>query len=95
MKLAISRVLTENLARRSVRAREVKARARLERLSARESQVLAGLAAGQSSRAIAESLQISPRTVEIHRANMLNKTQVRNSAEAIRLAIEANFGDEP
>ena len=41
---------------------------------------------------IARELEISPRTVEIHRANMMNKLGARHSAEAIRINIEAHVG---
>lgn len=92
---AMTRVSTENHPQRSIRAREIAARQRLERLTAREIQVLTGLAGGQTNRDIAHRLQISPRTVEIHRSNMLRKIQAPKSADAIRLAIEANLGDEP
>jgi DNA-binding CsgD family transcriptional regulator len=42
-----------------------------------------------SNRLIGEKLAISPRTVEIHRANMLNKMGANHTSEAIRIAIEA------
>jgi FixJ family two-component response regulator len=69
--------------------REAVARSRIERLTRRERQVLAGVADGLSNRMIGEKLAISPRTVEIHRANMLNKMGATHTSEAIRIAIEA------
>lgn len=72
-----------------VRLREAMARSRLERLSRREREVLEGVAGGLSNRLIGEKLHISPRTVEIHRANMLNKMGANHTSEAIRIAIEA------
>lgn len=71
------------------RTREAYARRRIERLTRREREVLTAVANGLSNRLIAERLSISPRTVEIHRANMLNKMDVGHSSEAIRIAIEA------
>lgn len=73
------------------RIREAYARRRIERLTRREREVLTAVANGLSNRLIAERLSISPRTVEIHRANMLNKMDVSHSSEAIRIAIEASL----
>ena len=71
------------------RLREAVARSRIERLTPREREVLTGMAAGHSNRSIAEHLSISPRTVEIHRANMLTKIGATHTSDAIRIAIEA------
>ncbi|MEO7915072.1 MAG: LuxR C-terminal-related transcriptional regulator, partial [Novosphingobium sp.] len=71
--------------------REAIARSRIERLTRREREVLAGVADGMSNRLIGEKLAISPRTVEIHRANMLNKMGASHTSEAIRIAIEATL----
>lgn len=71
--------------------REVMAKARLDRLTKREREVLDGVASGLSNRLIGEKLAISPRTVEIHRANMLNKLGANHTSEAIRIAIEASL----
>ena len=73
----------------NAKLREVMARARVEVLTRREREVLSGVASGLSNRLIGEKLSISPRTVEIHRANMLNKLGARHTSEAIRIAIEA------
>lgn len=73
----------------NVRLREAMARNRICRLTNRERQVLDGVANGLSNRLIGEKLSISPRTVEIHRANMLNKLGANHTSEAIRIAIEA------
>jgi two-component system response regulator FixJ len=71
--------------------REYMAKKRVDRLSKREREVLQSVANGLSSHKIAEQLEISPRTVEIHRSNMLNKMGANNTSEAIRFAVEANF----
>jgi two-component system, LuxR family, response regulator FixJ len=73
----------------SSKLREVMARARIEKLTRREKEVLSGVASGLSNRLIGEKLSISPRTVEIHRANMLNKLGANHTSDAIRIAIEA------
>ncbi|PEQ14291.1 LuxR family transcriptional regulator [Novosphingobium sp. PC22D] len=75
----------------NAKLREVMARARVEGLTRREREVLSGVASGLSNRLIGEKLSISPRTVEIHRANMLNKLGARHTSEAIRIAIEASM----
>jgi two-component system, LuxR family, response regulator FixJ len=64
---------------------------RLECLSPRERDVLQGLARGCSNKVIAYELGISPRTVEIHRARMMNKLGVRSLSQALRLAFTAGL----
>jgi len=62
---------------------------RVASLSPRCRDVLEGLLAGQSNKAIAHNLGISPRTVEIHRAHLMRKLEARHVADAIRIAFEA------
>ncbi len=73
------------------RCRMIEARDRISALSAREREVLEWLSEGSSNKAIARELDISPRTVEIHRANMMNKLGARHAAEAVRLRLEAKL----
>ncbi|MFN5903368.1 MAG: response regulator transcription factor [Novosphingobium sp.] len=75
----------------SLKLREARARSRVQKLTRREREVLAGVAGGLSNRMIGEQLEISPRTVEIHRANMLTKMGAQHTSEAIRIAIEASL----
>ena len=75
----------------SLRLREARARSRVQKLTRREREVLEGVADGLSNRLIGERLAISPRTVEIHRANMLTKMGANHTSEAIRIAIEASL----
>lgn len=75
----------------TMKLREARARSRLQRLTKREREVLCGVADGLSNRLIGAQLAISPRTVEIHRANMLNKMGAQHTSEAIRIAIEASL----
>jgi two-component system response regulator FixJ len=74
-----------------VKLREVHSRNRISRLTRREREVLFSVSDGLSNRSIAERLSISPRTVEIHRANMLDKLGASHTNEAIRIAIEATL----
>ena len=62
---------------------------RLQALTARERDVLDGLAKGLPNKTIAYDLGISPRTVEIHRSNLMNKLSVRSLSEALRIAFAA------
>ncbi len=75
----------------AARRRMIEARDRISSLSAREREVLEWLAEGSSNKVIARELDISPRTVEIHRANMMHKLGARHAAEAVRLKIEAKL----
>ncbi|MCF8707686.1 response regulator transcription factor [Rhizorhapis sp. SPR117] len=65
---------------------------RIETLTPRERDVLEGLAAGQTNKMIALAHGISPRTVEIHRANMMEKLGVHTLPEALRIALTAGLG---
>jgi two-component system response regulator FixJ len=60
---------------------------RLDQLSERERQVMSGVVAGLPNKAIAYDLGISPRTVEVHRANIMAKMQARNLPELVRMTI--------
>ena len=65
------------------------AKVRLACLTGREQDVLDGLLAGLPNKTIAYDLGISPRTVEIYRANMMEKLRVRSLAEALRIGFAA------
>lgn len=78
--------------RRHVRADE--ARVRLDVLTPREMDVMQGLVRGHPNKTIAYDLDISPRTVEIHRANMMDKLGVASLSEALRIAFAAGLGDD-
>ena len=62
---------------------------RLGALTPRERDVLGGLAQGLPNKTIAYDLVISPHTVEIHRANLMTKLEVRSLSEALRIAFAA------
>ena len=67
------------------------AEARLAELSPRERDVLRGLVAGKINKVIAYDLSISPRTVEVYRANLMAKTGARSMSELMRLALAAGL----
>lgn len=68
-----------------------RAKAAIDSLSPRERDVLMGLIEGQANKVIAHELDISPRTVEIYRANMMSKLNVRSLSEALRIAFAAGL----
>jgi len=67
------------------------AKTRIASLSARERQVLELLVAGQPNKIIAFELDISPRTVEIHRAHVMEKMEARSLSDLVRAAIAAGI----
>lgn len=87
----LARIETEAEQFGLARRRMIEARDRISTLSAREREVLDWLAQGSSNKAIARELDISPRTVEIHRANMMTKLGARHAADAVRLTLEARL----
>jgi two-component system, LuxR family, response regulator FixJ len=67
------------------------AQARLAELSPRERDVLQGVVAGKINKVIAHELNISPRTVEVYRANLMAKTGARSVSELMRIALAAGL----
>jgi len=63
--------------------------ARVASLTQRERQVMQGLVGGQSNKVIAREYDISPRTVEVYRANVMTKMQAGSLSELVRFAIRA------
>ncbi len=76
------------------RARAEEAQVRLQALTPRERDVLEGLVRGHPNKTIAYDLDISPRTVEIHRANLMGKLGVASLSEALRIAFAAGLDEE-
>ena len=65
--------------------------ARIATLSPRERQVMEGLIAGLSNKLIAREYDISPRTIEVYRANVMTKMQANSLSELVRLAMRAGL----
>jgi two-component system, LuxR family, response regulator FixJ len=63
--------------------------ARVESLSPRERQVMEGLVSGLSNKQIAREYDISPRTIEVYRANVMTKMEASSLSELVRLAMRA------
>jgi two-component system response regulator FixJ len=91
LEAALSRLTTPSEEDRAKAA----ATAKLALLSSRELQVLQGLLAGLPNKSIAYDLEISPRTVEIHRARVMDKMGARSLSELIRLALAGGVQPTP
>ena len=85
----VGRALAGAQGRRVLRREAMVAAARIVSLSGREREVFEGLVAGRLGKEVAADLGVSPRTVEIYRANAMEKLGVRTTAELIRLGLLA------
>lgn len=79
--------------RREAEARRREAAARLAALTPREQDILDAIAAGLGNKAIARRLELSPRTIEVHRANIMRRAEAGSIAELLRLRFVAEAGD--
>lgn len=94
LKATIARCIEHNQVEWDRTERKLLADSMIRTLTPRERQVLGHMSRGQSSRVIGSCLGISPRTVEIHRANILHKISATNSLDAVRIAHEAGVAAE-
>jgi two-component system response regulator FixJ len=83
----LKNAIREDIHRHAAESAEDAMRSRLARLTPREREVLDLLVEGLSHREIAARLTISPRTVEVYKARMMEKLQCRSLAELIRAAL--------
>lgn len=90
---AIETALTRPRAPTGDKSQRLETLRRMETLSARERQVLQALVGGQSNKVMARDLGISPRTVEIYRANVMNKMGAESLSQLVRMSILAAFDD--
>jgi len=68
-------------------ARSAEIQGRLQLLSSREREVMDGLVAGKPNKIIAHDLGISPRTVEVYRANLMTKMQADSLSDLVRMVL--------
>lgn len=87
---AVASALERDAKRRAERSVGDEVSTRLSRLTPRERQVMDLAAAGRHNREIGEALGISPRTVEVYKARLMEKLQARNLSELIRFALTAD-----
>jgi len=90
---SLEQALRHNDGRAELNRLADQARAHLNGLTPRERDVLNGLVEGQSNKVIAYDLGISPRTVEIHRANLMSKLGVGSLSDALKIAFTARMAD--
>jgi FixJ family two-component response regulator len=87
---AVGSALERDAKRRAEKVGGSEASSRLARLTPRERQVMDLAAAGRHNREIGGALGISPRTVEVYKARLMEKLQARNLSELIRFALTAD-----
>ena len=85
---AVERALAQDEETRARRDRNEELRKRYERLTVREREVFLHLIRGQLNKQVAADLQITERTIKLHRANLLQKLEVGSMAELVRLAVD-------
>ena len=86
---AIRTAVADTTDRARAEAAAAQVASRVNALSPRERQVMEGLVAGLSNKTIARDLNISPRTVEVYRDNVMTKLQAASLSELVRLAVRA------
>jgi two-component system, LuxR family, response regulator FixJ len=88
---AVRRAMAESGQGEARESERLEMAARLTSLSGREREVLDGLLAGKANKVIAYDLDISPRTVEIYRANLMTKMRAKSLSELVRMALLAEL----
>ena len=88
---SIQRAVEQAGSARDLAAAAARTHERLESLSEREIQVLKGVVQGQPNKTIAFDLGISPRTVEVYRANLMSKMQAGSLAELVRMVMDVDL----
>lgn len=90
---AVRRALQRDREQRRERRDLGYVRARLDSLTAREGQVLEFLVAGASNKETARALGISPKTVELHRANVMRKMAAGSLADLVKMYVRSQGGE--
>jgi two-component system response regulator FixJ len=97
--VAAQEIITRSMAADAVahadRARRTEIRARLSKLTPREHEVLALVVQGHANKTIAAALNRSQKTVEVHRTNIMRKTQAGSLASLVRMVLDAGTAAAP
>lgn len=91
LEMALGRLADAGKRFAKAQRRQAEARGAVEGLSDRELEVLELMMLGNSNKEIGRKLEISPRTVEIHRGNMMRKLNARSPSDAVRVAMLAGI----
>ncbi len=91
----LRRAIDMDLTRRRQGADQDDLRRRFHSLTKRETQVMEQVVRGAANKKVAANLGLSHKTVEVHRANVMRKTQARSLAELVRLHVAANQSEQP
>lgn len=89
----VNQALEKCAARAACQSEQQEVRSRIDSLTVREKEVLKLIVAGQANKVIAADLGLSARTVEVHRANIMEKMQVNSLAELVRLVVLHEAGE--
>src|SRR5689334_20173997 len=89
----IQKAITRDGKLRESLGEHTKIRARLETLTEREREVMDLMVLGKQNKAIAQDLGVSPRTIEIHRARVMEKMDVQSVAELVRMMLDIKSND--
>ena len=90
----VNRLLSQSRASAEAKEQKELGQARLAELTDREREVFDGLALGKSNKGIALDLGISPRTVEVHRAHVMEKLEMRTLSDLVRLSLSVGPKDD-
>jgi RNA polymerase sigma factor (sigma-70 family) len=91
----VQKAIATDRTRRDAEKNREAVRKRLATLSPRERELLAAVIEGKSTKMIADTLNISARTVDHHRANLMEKMLAANVADLVRMSLEAGFNAKP
>jgi RNA polymerase sigma factor (sigma-70 family) len=90
----IQRAIARDGERRLALGERERIRARLDSVTEREREVLELLTRGRQNKQIAQELGVSPRTIEIHRARVMEKMEAQSVAELVRMMLDLRAGSE-